>query len=119
MMCDLGQDFEADFRKTELALDDTVGMLSLGTDFRLLLVGPAFFISQLAIPAAFLLSKTPGSRSPLSHYLLLAGISRNAPHTRFITMQQIAQDGRIMHLGCGSTSSGYQHRYAHSSQSGR
>lgn len=71
MMCVLGQAFEADFRKAKLALDDTVGMLSLGSDFRLLVVGRTFFIRQLAMPTTFLLGKIPGSRSSLSHYLFL------------------------------------------------
>lgn len=99
MMRVLGQAFEADFRKAELALDDSVGMLSLSPDFRLLVVGRTFFISQLAMPAAFLLGKILGPRSSLSNDILLASISRITPDSRFITMQQITQDGRVMHVG--------------------
>ncbi len=76
-------------------------MFDLGPYFRLGSILGALRIAQWAISTALFVGKVFCIRRPFTNHFTLPGIGRITPHPGFLSMQQILQDLRIVHIGGG------------------
>lgn len=95
----LRQALVAHLGKSELALHDAKDMLDLGPHARLVAVAGALRFGQFAVPAALVLSKIAGPGRLIGNGLCLAGVGRITPHPGFLSVEQVANNDRIVDVG--------------------
>ncbi len=84
------------FRESKLAFDDTELVFHLCPDAGFVSVPGSFIFSQFSVAAALRLSEVFGSWGVIGYCLPLTAVRRISPYARFLTMEQIGKNLRIV-----------------------